>query len=157
MILPQCFLLVGDPLTRILEEKGFLWACSFKANFTNLIVCFFPRISTTTTTLGIFSLNRYSPTLGNNLTLDSSRDLSDPYCIGKLILTTRLLFKIARVDEGGLLLDERLSPIGFGGMKSNDSIVEMHDCQTHSFYIGMPHFGILQCFVYLGSRSQVQQ
>ena len=75
----------------------------------------------------------------------------------KLILATRLLFKNAKADEGGLMMDESSSPIGFGGMKSNDSVVEMHDCQTRPFYAGIPHFDVLQCSIYLGSGSQVQQ
>ena len=68
-----------------------------------------------------------------------------------------LLFKNARADGGGLMMDESSSPIGFGGMKSNDSVVEMHDRQTRPFYVGIPHFSILQCSVCLGSGSQVQQ
>ena len=65
MILSWCFLQVGDLLTGILEEDGFLQACSLKAVFTNLIVCFFTRISTATTFLEIFSLNRYFSSSGN--------------------------------------------------------------------------------------------
>nr|POF00341.1 hypothetical protein CFP56_33973 [Quercus suber] len=76
-----------------------------------------------------------------NLALDSSGDPSDLCCIGKLILTIELLFKIESADIGGLLLDESSSPIGFGGMKSNDSVDEMHDRHTHLFYVGIPHFG----------------
>ena len=36
-------------------------------------------------------------------------------------------------------MDESSSPIGFGGMKSNDSVVEMHDRQTCPFYVGTPN------------------
>ena len=46
-------------------------------------------------------------------------------------------------DGRGPLLDESSLPIGFGRMKSNDSVVEMHDYQTCPFYVGIPHFGIL--------------
>ena len=46
-------------------------------------------------------------------------------------------------------MDESLSPIGFGGMKSNDSVVEMYNCHTRFFYVGIPHFSVLQCFVCL--------
>ena len=40
-------------------------------------------------------------------------------------------------------MDESLSPIGIGGMKSNDLVVEMHDRHTCPFYVGIPHFGVL--------------
>ena len=76
--------------------------------------------------------------------------------MGKVILAIGLFFKIARADREGLLLDESLSSIGFGGMKSNDLVVEMHDRQTRHFYVGIPHFGVFQCSICLGSGSQVQ-
>nr|POE44742.1 hypothetical protein CFP56_77751 [Quercus suber] len=84
--------------------------------FTNLIVCFFTRISTATAFfLEIFSLDRYSSSSMNQT-------------------TTGPLFKIAKADGGGFLLDESLSPIGFGGKKV---MIQLLRCMTAKCTLSM--------------------
>nr|POE45314.1 hypothetical protein CFP56_31367 [Quercus suber] len=66
--------------------------------------------------------------------LSCSGDPSDLCCIGKLILATGPFFKIARADGGGLLLDESLSPIGFGGKKV---MIQLLRCMTTKHALSM--------------------